>query len=652
MTHNGLRSLNKLDMLQMKKNAKAIAKHASNKNGPKTENDRPSSAIIYGSGMNIVFVGAEVGPWSKTGGLGDVLGGLPPAMAGKGHRVMTVSPRYDQYKDAWDTHLNTAVLATLLGYVAASKGKGHRVMTVSPRYDQYKDAWDTHVLLQIKIGDRIETVRFFHCYKRGVDRVFVDHPMFLEKAEECLKQEKDRVAHYPHSSSELKLLEVPSLEHNNEIRGESLDLLNYIDSYFEGPALYPDDPTKREFAEELLSYTNAFNLAVITSLKGGSENEISTAFDYLESALFKFTDGPFFLDPLPSFFVAVPVAPQATSFWAKFQKRKEKQSTESEKGKKMAICEVGSFNDCRLPREGPIPEDVAATEPDQSLDKNFGYNKNFGAEYELGNEGQKGRKIWRPQRPTCHTPNPGMTGRGPQGLSPRHTQRNREKKKKKKMANLAAAGGSINATGSGNSNKPHAVFIPFPLQGHITPLLKLAKLFHHRGFQITFVNAAFIHRRLLKSSAAFISSVAGFRFKTMPDSLPFGDDEELSPQLLFSICQASRYNFLLPFRQLISKLNDDDGSAAAPVTCIVSDALMAFPITVAQEIGVPGFLFWPNSACGFMSMKHYNLLKQRSLIPLKEITRTKVSAVHIWLLEFSKGTPVQRIGYDMEGDGR
>ncbi|XP_043809794.1 granule-bound starch synthase 1, chloroplastic/amyloplastic isoform X2 [Manihot esculenta] len=38
---------------------------------------------------------------------------------------------------------------------------------------------DSH--LQIKIGDRIETVRFFHSYKRGVDRVFVDHPMFLEK---------------------------------------------------------------------------------------------------------------------------------------------------------------------------------------------------------------------------------------------------------------------------------------------------------------------------------------------------------------------------------------------------------------------------------------------------------------------------------------
>lgn len=35
--------------------------------------------------------------------------------------------------------------------------------------------------MQIKVGDRVETVRYFHCYKRGVDRVFVDHPMFLEK---------------------------------------------------------------------------------------------------------------------------------------------------------------------------------------------------------------------------------------------------------------------------------------------------------------------------------------------------------------------------------------------------------------------------------------------------------------------------------------
>ncbi|KQK19733.1 granule-bound starch synthase 1, chloroplastic/amyloplastic [Brachypodium distachyon] len=108
---------------------------------------RRASAVVRagagatGAGMNIVFVGAEMAPWSKTGGLGDVLGGLPPAMA----------------------------------------ANGHRVMVISPRYDQYKDAWDTSVVAEIKVGDSYEMVRFFHCYKRGVDRVFVDHPWFLEK---------------------------------------------------------------------------------------------------------------------------------------------------------------------------------------------------------------------------------------------------------------------------------------------------------------------------------------------------------------------------------------------------------------------------------------------------------------------------------------
>lgn len=43
--------------------------------------------------LNIVFVSAEVAPWSKTGGLGDVVGGLPIELAKRGHTVMTVAPR-------------------------------------------------------------------------------------------------------------------------------------------------------------------------------------------------------------------------------------------------------------------------------------------------------------------------------------------------------------------------------------------------------------------------------------------------------------------------------------------------------------------------------------------------------------------------------
>ncbi|KAK4284049.1 hypothetical protein QN277_000929 [Acacia crassicarpa] len=88
---------------------------------------------------------------------------------------------------------------------------------------------------------------------------------------------------------------VPALEHNNEVRGESLDLMKYIDSNFEGPSLLPDDSAKREFAEDLLTYAGTFYETIVSSFKEDvNVIKAGTAFDYIETALSKF-DGPFFL---------------------------------------------------------------------------------------------------------------------------------------------------------------------------------------------------------------------------------------------------------------------------------------------------------------------------------------------------------------------
>lgn len=91
---------------------------------------------------------------------------------------------------------------------------------------------------------------------------------------------------------------VPALEHNNEVKGESLDLIKYIDEHFEGPSLYPQDPAKKELAEELFSYLDTFGKAVFSSMKGEVGDETIAAFDYLEKALSKFEDGPYFLGQL------------------------------------------------------------------------------------------------------------------------------------------------------------------------------------------------------------------------------------------------------------------------------------------------------------------------------------------------------------------
>ncbi|KAK3014577.1 hypothetical protein RJ639_008909 [Escallonia herrerae] len=147
--------------------------------------------------------------------------------------------------------------------------------------------------------------------------------------------------------------------------------------------------------------------------------------------------------------------------------------------------------------------------------------------------------------------------------------------------------------------RPHAVCIPFPAQGHINPMLKLAKLLHHKGFHITFVNTEFNHQRLLKSRGPdALRGLSSFRFETIPDGLPPSDIE--ATQDVPSLGDSTSKNCLGPFRDLLSKLNDSASLDVPPVTCVVSDGGMSFTLTAAEELRIPEVLFWTTSACGFM----------------------------------------------------
>ncbi|MBA0623790.1 hypothetical protein Godav_009231 [Gossypium davidsonii] len=67
-------------------------------------------------------------------------------------------------------------------------------------------------------------------------------------------------------------------------------------------------------------------------------------------------------------------------------------------------------------------------------------------------------------------------------------------------------------------NKPHAICIPFLAQGHINPMLKLAKLLQHNGFHITFVN----HKRLLKSRRlCALNPHPSFRMNPLLENIDF-----------------------------------------------------------------------------------------------------------------------------------
>ena len=51
--------------------------------------------------MNILYVTGEAAPFCKTGGLADVSGSLPVALAKRGHRVAVILPLYNTIAARW-----------------------------------------------------------------------------------------------------------------------------------------------------------------------------------------------------------------------------------------------------------------------------------------------------------------------------------------------------------------------------------------------------------------------------------------------------------------------------------------------------------------------------------------------------------------------
>jgi starch synthase len=95
--------------------------------------------------MKILMAASEVEPYSKTGGLADVLGALPPELARAGHQVGVVTPLYRSVQLSDPTVL-----------------PGGLSLTLGP---------DTH------------TVRVLTVNSRGVKHYFIDYPPYFDRDE-------------------------------------------------------------------------------------------------------------------------------------------------------------------------------------------------------------------------------------------------------------------------------------------------------------------------------------------------------------------------------------------------------------------------------------------------------------------------------------
>lgn len=173
----------------------------------------------------------------------------------------------------------------------------------------------------------------------------------------------------------------------------------------------------------------------------------------------------------------------------------------------------------------------------------------------------------------------------------------------------------MSSFGMVENQKPHAMLVPHPSQGHITPMLKLAKLLHHKGFHITFVNTEYNHKRHLKARGPnSLDGLPDFQFRTIPDGLPPSEVKDAT-QDVPSLCYSTSRNCLAPLCSLISEINS---SHMPPVSCVVGDGVMTFTVLAARQFGIPIAIFWTASACGCLGYMQYRKLVEQGIVPLKD----------------------------------
>lgn len=165
------------------------------------------------------------------GGLGDVMGALPKALARRGHRVMVVIPRYSNYEEGWDTSvrrmfrvMGSDTEASLsLGSVriryheailvvsndGLSLPQTHIVLQVYPRslymhrvigtWGQMRNTMMELTRVEMTVCASVQ-VGYFHGFIDGVDYVFVDHACYHGWQDNIYGGDRQQILFRCHSS--------------------------------------------------------------------------------------------------------------------------------------------------------------------------------------------------------------------------------------------------------------------------------------------------------------------------------------------------------------------------------------------------------------------------------------------------------------------
>ncbi|CAH9097442.1 unnamed protein product, partial [Cuscuta epithymum] len=178
--------------------------------------------------------------------------------------------------------------------------------------------------------------------------------------------------------------------------------------------------------------------------------------------------------------------------------------------------------------------------------------------------------------------------------------------------------------------KPHAVLVCFPLQGHVNPSVHLACKLAEKGFTITFINTQSVHRHLSKSNkqdgddgdifSGSRKQGLDIRYVTIPDGLPVEWDRSVNHDQFMAA-------LLHVYSAHVEEALKGIMKSTPPVNCLIADTFFVFPGKLAKKYGLIYISFWTEPALVFTLYYHLHLLKLNGHYGCTDVRKDEIDYV-------------------------
>ncbi|KAK6779537.1 hypothetical protein RDI58_021721 [Solanum bulbocastanum] len=164
-----------------------------------------------------------------------------------------------------------------------------------------------------------------------------------------------------------------------------------------------------------------------------------------------------------------------------------------------------------------------------------------------------------------------------------------------------------------SNQKPHAIVIPCPFQGHVNPSIHLSLKLATKGFTITFINTKYTHAQITKSQqldqtpnifANFQELGLDIHYQTFSDGFPLEFDRFLGSNTEV-FWEGLLLNYPFHLDEIVGKLVELENPRP---TCLIVDTFYAWGTAIANKYGLVSVSFFTQPALVFTIDYHLDLL--------------------------------------------